>query len=350
MSFFTRPELTDEQFKQLSTSVLTLSGETNFVGVLKSKGVEIDASTGGTFAGYVLTLDPSGVIKLKPAASGGTGQYAGASPSTITVGGIPAGTTLTGKTFEQLWEQLLVVYQEPAFTTFGNNIPSLSEVGNPASWTGNKIFTWSTSNSSNVSANTLTIKDVTSGNVVLGTGLANDGNENLSLMTTITNNVPLSHTWNIVGTNTESNQMPVKTYKIETIYPWFYGTFDGGAVPAGVNRPDASNPVTAQALLDAGSVVVQKSNGTLTVGNFAATAQDYIWFAIPSTSTAKTVWYVNPLDNGAIGGAVSAGGNLFPSPDTTSVDSPSAYWNGISYNIYVSNKQIAATNMEFRNS
>lgn len=350
MAFFTRPTLTDEQFKQLSTSVLTLSGETNFVGILKSKGVEIDASTGGTFAGYVLTLDPTGVIKLKPSSSGGTGVYDAASPSTINVGGIPAGTTLTGRTFESLWEQLLVVYQEPAFNTFGNNISSLNQVGNPASWSGNKIFTWSTSNSSNVQPNTIEIKDVTSGNVVLGTGLANDGVESLPLLTTITNNTPVSHTWNIVGTNTELNSIPVKTYNIQSIYPWFYGTFDGGAVPAGVNRPDASIPATAQALIDAGTVVVQKSNGTLSVGNFGATAQDYIWFAIPTTSTAKTVWYVDVLNSAAIGGAVSPGGNLFPDPDTTAIDSPSAYWSGISYNIYVSNKQVATTNMEFRNS
>ena len=349
MSFFTRPELTDEQFKQLSTSVLTLSGETDFVGVLKSKGVEIDASTGGTFAGYVLTLDPSGVIILKSGGTG-TGLYGGDSPSTIAVGGIPAGYELTGKTFEQLWEKMLVVFQEPQFTTFTNNISSLNQVGNPASWSGSKLFTWNTSNGGNVSANTITINDVTN-TIIVGTGLANDGSENLPLGTTITNNVPLSNTWNIEGINTELNPIPVDTYSIETIYPWFYGTFDGGAVAAGVNRPDATVTATTQALLSSGSTVVQKSNGTLSVANFGAGIQDYLWFAIPSSfSVAKNKWFVTSLNNGAIGGAVSAGGNLFPDPDTVVVDSPDGYWTGISYNIYVSNKQVATTNMEFRNS
>ena len=192
MPFFTRPELIDDQFKQLVGTNLTLSGETNFSGILKSKGIEIDASTGGTFAGYVLTLDPSGVIKLKPASSGGTGVYDAASPSTITVGGIPVGTVLTGRTFESLWEELLVVYQEPTFGLFNNSITSLNQVGNPVNWSGTKTFNWNTSNSGNVQSNSIEIIDVSNGNAVLGTGLANDGNENLALGITINNNIPIT--------------------------------------------------------------------------------------------------------------------------------------------------------------
>ena len=88
--FFTRPELEDRQFKQLSGSTLTLSGETNFVGVLKSKGVEIDATiTTGTSIGDVLSWDGSRII-LSPSTGGGGQEYTGGTPSNVTVGGMPA--------------------------------------------------------------------------------------------------------------------------------------------------------------------------------------------------------------------------------------------------------------------
>ena len=121
MPFFTRPELIDEQFKQLAGTNLTLSGETNFFGILKSKGVEIDAST-NNILGYVLTFDGSKIVLQPSSASGGTGLYDLASPSTITVGGIPSNTILTGKTSFELWEDLLVVYQVPIFSFFNNSI------------------------------------------------------------------------------------------------------------------------------------------------------------------------------------------------------------------------------------
>ena len=84
MSFFSRPDLSDIQFRQLSGSTLTMSGITNFTGVLKSKGLEIDATTGVTTpVGSVLTFDGS-KIKLIKSASGGSGVYIGNSPTTIT--------------------------------------------------------------------------------------------------------------------------------------------------------------------------------------------------------------------------------------------------------------------------
>jgi len=97
------------------------------------------------------------------------------------------------------------------------------------------------------------------------------------------------------------------------------------------------------------------SDGTIIVNNFGATGDDYVWFAIPSTSTSKLIWYVNGLSNGVIGGLVSAGGNLFPSLVSDSaaginINSPTGLWSGVNYDIYIANKQQAATYMEFRNS
>ena len=354
MGFFTRITLEDNAAKQLSGTSLTLSGETNFFGILKSKGVEIDASTGGTFAGYGLILDTDGVIRLKPFSGGtGSGLYDGASPSTISVGGIPAGFTLTGKTYDQLWEKLLVVYQEPTFTSFNINIPSLFEVGDPSLIAGAKVFTWSTSNSSNVEPNTVEIIDITD-SALIATGLANDGVEAIALPTPINNNIPIVRTWRIEGENTEGDDFN-RNRTVESIYPWFYGTFDAGAVAVGVGRPDLTGGTVAQDLIDDSNKIIAKSNGTITVPDFNSSSQDYIWFAIPAdvnqNSTPKTVWFVNALNNGTIGGVISAGGNLFPDGVVVAVDEPSnGFWTGVNYRFYLSNKQVAVNNMEFRNS
>ncbi|GAG53981.1 unnamed protein product, partial [marine sediment metagenome] len=64
-NFRTRPDLDDRQFKQKSTSVLTLSGTTNYLGPLKSSGIEIDASTGGTSVGDVLTWNGTKILLLE---------------------------------------------------------------------------------------------------------------------------------------------------------------------------------------------------------------------------------------------------------------------------------------------
>ena len=130
--FFTRPDLSDIQFKQMSGSTLTLSGITDFFGVLKSKGVEIDATlTGATSAttGHVLTyLD--GKIRLAPSGSGGGGgNNAFDSNRTTTRSGIPA-VNVGGMTVQQFLEGYFFpsVLPNASITGgvtryFGNNTP-----------------------------------------------------------------------------------------------------------------------------------------------------------------------------------------------------------------------------------
>lgn len=49
-----------------------------------------------------------------------TTTYSNNSPATCTVGGITAGTTLTGKTLECIVKDMLAPYIEPAFSAFAN--------------------------------------------------------------------------------------------------------------------------------------------------------------------------------------------------------------------------------------
>lgn len=273
-----------------------------------------------------------------PATTSGT--YVGPSPSTVAVGGIPSGYVLTGKTYDQLFAQMLVVYQSPAFSAFSVNFSSNPlEVGQTIQTT--RTFTWSTTNSSNVSTNSISIIDVNNGNTVLASGLANDGTE-LVTIGTVVNTVPISQQYKIQATNTNSILFNT-TYTLTSKYPCFYGKTASGGAGAGVNRPTAN-----QALIASGTKMALSTNesGTITI-NFNSTSDDYIWFAVPYTGTTKNTWFVTSLNNGSIGGAVSSGGNLFPSPNTVNIDEPTVVlWNGISYKIYISNYQTAVnTNM-----
>jgi hypothetical protein len=104
MSFFSRPSLDDVQFKQLTGSTLTMSGNTDFVGTLRSKGIEINGSTGATFnaSGTVLTYI-NGKIQLHPAGAGSTPSFN--TNRTTTRSGIPAVNTGTGCTVQCFLEQ-----------------------------------------------------------------------------------------------------------------------------------------------------------------------------------------------------------------------------------------------------
>jgi len=63
MTFVTRPNLDNNAFRQESGTTLTLTGTTNFIGILQSKGTEIDADSTGALDGYALKY-VGGVIRL----------------------------------------------------------------------------------------------------------------------------------------------------------------------------------------------------------------------------------------------------------------------------------------------
>lgn len=121
MGFFTRLPLSDIQAIQISGETLTLSGSTNFVGTLKSKGVEIDATT--TVTGDVLTYIGNGKIKLTSGA--GSSSFNGS--RTVTRSGIP-NVNVGGITVNQFLEGYFFPAIPPgaslsggAIRYFGNN-------------------------------------------------------------------------------------------------------------------------------------------------------------------------------------------------------------------------------------
>lgn len=143
-----------------------------------------------------------GDVPLTAITSGLT--YTNLTPTPTTIGGIDAGTTFNNKTMQEMWDMLLYPYQYPSFTSFSiNGQSTVLEVGDSVP-SGSTLFTWSTSNSSNVSASTIYISDITN-STSLATGLVNDGSESIVLPFDVTKTTATSNQWRIGALNTEGD-------------------------------------------------------------------------------------------------------------------------------------------------
>lgn len=150
-------------------------------------------------AGYY--VDP--VTGLVTALGGGGGTYTNANPSTITVGGLSAGTTFAAQTLTQLFDAMLYPYQSPAFTAYSiSGVSSLMEVGSSFG-PGPLTFNWSTSNSGNVAVNSITLSDTTL-STTIASGLANSGSSSQTLGAAVTRTSAGNHVFGISGTNTHA--------------------------------------------------------------------------------------------------------------------------------------------------
>jgi len=383
MPFFARPDLSNEQFKQLSGSTLTLSGTTqiakidgltlvnNSIGTTYPN-IIITAENADAHVGDVLTYDGAGKIKLSPSGSGGDPIYpiTCKSPASVTLCGISAGFILTGKTLSNILETLLVPTLSPTkiepsstfclccsptgctgYYEIGTNIcvsgystfnrGSISQVYccGPSVRSGLACaycYTYcggDTCVSSTASANTYTFashsigaNETYTGKVFYSSGqtILNSAGSGATFTTTCTcNPLPAGSTPNITRT-------------INATYPYFYGKI----------TDTGSRPAVTNALVISGNKVVYPSTGTVTV-SFNSNTNEYTWIAIPTIcGTTKKCWYVNALDNGFMNrGCVS---DKYPDECVFCVTCGS--W-CINYMVYMSGTVGQITNpMEFRNS
>jgi len=397
MAFFARPNLDNTQFKQLKGGEpLTLSGQTQ---IATTTGLTLIGDTGtgsqgggmyipiiatGASNNFVLTYDGTEqVIKLKEStASGGSTVYTYTGETTCAVGGLPTGETLFNDPLVDIIHCMVQPTICPTFT-----LPSISsftispsttvrEIGSSVSITGCTCNSFGSINPQYSSASScrscgmycvdyiyLGIPDannfccnaLSSFTKDFGSGVIGVGPNTISTTVTYQGGVqPKDSSGADFDSPLPSGCTSTSSRVITGIYPYYWGTFTCAAA-AGVGRPSAC---CIKDIITGGTdgidynKVVAPSNGTLLI-NFFSTPDDYIWFATPSGSTSKTCWYIDATNKGTIGGAVSAGGNLFPDPDTSITDmcSCDGYWSGETYKIYVSNFQSSATeNMELRNS
>ena len=407
MAFFARPNLDNTQFKQLKGGEpLTLSGQTQ---IATTSGLTLYSGTTtggvnmyipivatGASNNYVLTYDSTEqVIKLKQSsASGATGIYDGASPTTCTVGGLTAGTSIYNDPVVDILQCMLV----PTLYPIPIELPKVSSINLCCYGTSTLMGSicevgCSLSIMSNTKYCGGSMTDVYSGNSTCSGGLPFEYVYNMYGVPGVTcsctnpvaetrvgNDPPTYNTLcvgggsNTVGvyvkycsgatiydssgtyyTGVTSGCTNTKSKTICGIYPWYWGTVTCDAAP-GVGRPDG-DCIKKDITGGTATKVVGLSNSTLNV-TFGSTACDYIWFAIPDCGgVEKTCWYVDTINNDIISGCIGGSCCLFPAYNSaicqiTGVTSAQGCWAIPQvYDVYVSNYQSAASvNMQIRNS
>ena len=373
MPFFSRPILSNEQFKQLTDSELILSGSTRIAtlsGLTLTDGAggyrPIIAAGGNNFD--VLTLINNEIVLSPSAAASGGEIYTCASPSTCTVGGLSSGTTIYGMPLIDIFEDILVPTLNPGLTAPSSTYAitpttTIYEVGSVISITGYATFSrgyispqycGGPQYRSGLPA-CYNYVDFGSPTSVGSTNLNNThiitpytisvGNNTVSASVCYSvGSQPLNSSGNPYLTPLPAGSTTAVVKTITGIYPYFYGKVASGGCPAGVNRP---TPTCA--MIIAGTKCVAVADGTICI-NFNSTSDDYLFFAVPVASTPKTKWYVDTANNGNIGGVVSSGGNLFPAYNSVGSVTTTC-WAGQTYQVYISNYQTETnTIMELRNT
>lgn len=132
MTLITKPVLEDRQFSQPQGKVLKLNGETNFLGILKSKGIEISAKIEGEkndFDQFALVYDHNtDKIILKEVVS----RYSGVAERNV--GGIVEGTVFDGSSMQEMWDNLIMEEKfptlvNPSITNFSASETGFREIG-----------------------------------------------------------------------------------------------------------------------------------------------------------------------------------------------------------------------------
>jgi len=194
--------------------------DTNFI---RLKGALI--YTAETLDGVVTlkTYDGNDITFQGGGGSGSSVTYTNSTPTTTTLGGIASGSTFSAQTMTEMWNALLYPYQTPAFTSFNRtNLSSPYDLGE-AIPIGSQTFSWATSNSSNVSANTITIQQLYPSTSTLLSGGANDGSEVINLTVDISSTTPTTISmYRITATNSQGSTF-TSTISNSWRHRWYYG-------------------------------------------------------------------------------------------------------------------------------
>lgn len=255
-------------------------------------------------------------IPLNIELSGATVTYSNATPTPTTIGGIPAGSTFSGLTMQQMWDALLYPYQYPAFTSFSRtNLSSTYELGQPV-LIGSQTFSWANSNDSNVVMGSLYIEQLTPSTVTLVSGLNPDtpgpSSTGITLSTVISSATQSTlNLYRITGTNTQSGTF-TSTISRTWLPRWYYGrnanTSIGPSDITGLTSTLTSGVVNSYV-----TIPVDPSNTT------------YIYLVIPNT-------LAQPSDlRDSVAGCF---GNNIPYTNLGTVTFNNAYGVSQTYNVY----------------
>jgi hypothetical protein len=271
MGFFTRPDLSNIQFQQMTGSTLTMSGTTNFSGVLKSKNVEIDASISGATSGDVLTYIGGGKIKL----TAGAGSSAFNGNRTVTRSGIP-NVNVGGSTVNQFLEGYFFPSVPPVASLSGGGT---RDMGNNASFT----LSWSVTRRTNpMTSGTVNGNSITS----QITGLAQNATANGSFTGTTITTPNTNQTYNMT-VSTASENVNASTSITFSRRRFFYGD---SVNLIGLNNTDISNNVNLHLAQSEFASNRVKSTFTVTL------ASQFFYYVIPASFGVPS-FVINGLSN-----------------------------------------------------
>lgn len=363
MAFTTKLKLISEKFFQPSGSTLDLSGTT----IIAETG-DLKYENHPTFTTDTQIVDKKYVDDLITGASTGITQsliYSGESPSTVDVGGLNAGSELTGYTSNELLEMILVATLYPTLTppsstfnvyTDSNRTVTMSAIDEVG--LNKTYYTRATFNRGSINPQYTAASEFRSGPAVYyaytGNGLPISNNNTTNTDDQIITDHTIAYGANTWGGSVNYSQgvqpydskgviyqSPLPAGNTATItkttngiYPYFYGY-------------SVSAPTFNQTLIDGSTKVLQSSNDTVTV-NYGSTGSVYYWLAIPFVSTAKLGYYFTELNKGNIGGVE----DLFGPEQTGSINSPNGYWSGVTYRFYVTQyaTNFNAVAIQYRNT
>jgi len=318
-----------------------------------------------TESGWILPYPGYFITEPITGGTGGDQIYSGESPSNVTVGALLAGATLTGRTISSILEEMLITTIYPTIIeptrTFSDNAGiyeygTVIDIDFTATFNKGSIYLGATfQNFRSDGVNTyyysgpglpasvsstllLDAQEVTGWTVSATTAWQSCVGYDCGAQ-------PIDSDGCDSGSPLAAGTTAALSAGVSGFHPYYWGTYASGGQPAGVNRPASTND-----LVTGGTKVLNCGNSNITV-SFASTSDDYLWFAIPSTSTSKTCWYVDTINNEKIEGGIGPGCCLFPVFSTVAICSAQGCWNNINYKVYVSNYQSAISQpMDIRNS
>jgi hypothetical protein len=193
-----------------------------------------------------------------------TVTYDNPAATTVSVGGIPAGTVFADTPVKDILDDLFYPFQAPSFSSFamsGQATPV--EVGTTIS--GSKTFTWASTNAGNVAAGSVHIND---GATVLASGLGASGPTTAGITSTQLT-APGSHSWSIAGLDMQGGSLS-RNFTVS----WYWRIYYGAAAAATLNEA-AIEALTGQ-LAASG------------FGTFAMPSSNYKYLCYPATLAAAS--------------------------------------------------------------
>lgn len=248
---------------QIKTDLNTSICDNNSWNLVTESGVSLPVYVPGDN----ITIDYTDPLNPIISATVPTGIYEGNTPSTIEVGSLPSGTDLSGKTYDELLEELFAPYQYPEFISVSmGGVPTSAEVGTVFS--GVKPLSFTLGNSSNLVPNSVTVEDVTNSSTLVS------GASNQSPVSVNIGSVGINTVWRIQAENTRGDTIS-ETTRVSFYLKRFFGS----------SSSEVGNSVDARSLP---SSTLDNASTTFTLNTGSANTNFYV--VLPSSRSLTSVF------------------------------------------------------------